>query len=311
MTKHAIAILCSDLHLSHAAPFMREQRTWYNTMTSYLEQLRRLTSVYDECPIVCAGDVFDHWKSCPELVNFALEHLPDMYAVPGQHDLAHHSYDDIERTAYWTLVKAGKIRNLKENEAVRVPGGWDLTLWGFPWGSEVSGVARTADETTIHLAVIHHYLWKDNQTSFKGAPSESKTSMWIRKLEGYDAAVFGDNHKGFSTKIGETNVINCGGFIRRKIDETDYDPRVGILWSNGVITKHFLDTSSDFFIGEPTRKNLEREHHFNANDFLRGLRSLGEHSLDFNEAINHYISKHNIKGELRRILIEATELFGG
>ena len=54
-------------------------------MQRSLEQIRDLQKEFD-CPVICAGDIFDKWNSPPELINFAYDNLPEIYAIPGQHD---------------------------------------------------------------------------------------------------------------------------------------------------------------------------------------------------------------------------------
>ena len=189
--KKVLAILCSDLHLSHTPPSIRTATPdWYEVMEHYLCQLRDLQTKYD-CPVICAGDLFDNWHSPPELINFAIDHLPSkMFCVPGQHDLPNHSYSEMHRSAYWTLVKAKRIVNLHPSTPVEA--GNNLTLHGFPWGEELYDLKK--DDNRIHIAVIHKYIYKNKRTAFYGVNKNSHVNKIKSQLKGYDAAVFGDNH---------------------------------------------------------------------------------------------------------------------
>ena len=103
-TENIIAIFAADLHLSLKAPIWRStEQDWFEAMLRPLVELRTLATLHN-CPIVYAGDIFDKWNSPPELINFAIEHLPKGHAIPGQHDLPLHNYEDIRKSAYWTLV---------------------------------------------------------------------------------------------------------------------------------------------------------------------------------------------------------------
>ena len=111
---HRIAILCSDLHLSLQRPACRADDDWMGVQAGYLNQLKQLAVdsnySFGTLPIAFAGDLFDKWNVQPELINFALEHLPDgMICVPGQHDLPNHRLDQVHRSGYGVLVAAGKI----------------------------------------------------------------------------------------------------------------------------------------------------------------------------------------------------------
>jgi DNA repair exonuclease SbcCD nuclease subunit len=263
-----------------------------------LIEINTLQSKYD-CPVVCAGDLFDTWRSLPELVNFALEYLPTMYAIPGQHDLPYHSYEDIRKSAYWTLVKSGKICHIEK--CVRTQA---LCLWGFPWGIEVKPLENPQPDL-FHLAVIHAYIWKDKATSYPGASKESKLPYWNKRLQGYNAAALGDNHLGFITMTNSCRVINCGGLLRRKIDEIDYKPQVGLLMGSGLIEPYYLDCSQDKFIDVESSTPLNKILDMTA--FLDELRDLQDKGLDFVESVRRYTMTNNVNKQVRKILAEVLE----
>lgn len=104
-----IAVLCSDIHLCHTCPPARSNEpNWYDAMARTLDELAGIASHY-YVPILCAGDVFDRWNSPPELINFAIKHLPPMHCIPGQHDLPNHSLEDIRRSAYSTSAGCSEM----------------------------------------------------------------------------------------------------------------------------------------------------------------------------------------------------------
>src|SRR4030042_1550393 len=90
-----IALFCSDLHLSLTPPVFRSNEPdWLTAQQRPLDELRALQSKH-QCPIFCAGDLFDKWYGGPkehacELVNWAIKHMPYMHCIPGQHDLPEH-----------------------------------------------------------------------------------------------------------------------------------------------------------------------------------------------------------------------------
>lgn len=283
MSKEVLAILCGDLHLSHAVPPCRsDEPHWYDTMAKALAGLRGLETVHS-APIICSGDVFDRWQSCAELINFAIEWLPQMYAIPGQHDLPNHNYGEINRSAYQTLEKAGVITSLIPGTRTAIRD-YDRCFYvtGFPWGFDVKPLETHTD--AIHLAVIHAYCWQKGAT-YPGAPDSGHIGNFKKQLEGYDAAVFGDNHKGFLAG----NVLNCGGFMRRTSDQEDYEPQVGLLYDDGTIGVHKLDISQDRF--RRVEKALPANAETDASEFLAELNALGVDSLDFNVAIRRYLDK--------------------
>lgn len=268
---------------------------------------------HGQASIVCSGDVFDRWNAPPEIINLALESLPVCYAVPGQHDLPLHSYRDRKKSAYWTLVEAGKIKDL-------VPfadGGprlgyvcpYNVNLHGFPWGFDLCEAPEDKDLNPMHVAVVHRYCWKDGHTH-PGAKPEDHVNAHRGSLEGFQVALFGDNHRGFASvaKPGHPHVINGGTFLKRKSDERDYKPFLGLVYADGTIGQHFLDTSKDEW-SEVFQSSTSPENRLEAEQFLEELGALNDQSFDFKEAVVH--GSKRMKPEVRAIILQALEAAEG
>lgn len=257
----------------------------------------------ESLPVICAGDIFDRWNAVPELINFALEHLPDgMICIPGQHDLPNHREAAMNKSGYGVLAKTGKILDLSTLN-------WpfhktkEFIAFGFGWGRELVPVKKFREHASIlHLAVIHKYMWLGDDTRYPDASVDDQFASHIKILKTYDAVCIGDNHKGWQTDYPGTSVLNCGGFIRRKSDEIDYRPSVGILFGNGSIKRHYLDTSADKF--HPDAKKRE-ESAFDLRGFIDGLEKLGEHGLDFREAVENHLRSEDLDKETKAIILRA------
>lgn len=300
-THDVIAILCSDIHLSSRAPIARSaEKCWFAAMERQLKQLRNLKDKY-ECPVVCAGDIFDRWNSTPELINFALDKLPEMYAVPGQHDLPEHSMDEVHRSAYWTLVQSGLIQHLDNGR--RELG--DLALYGYGWGQKIEPVLkRDRDDKQIKLAVVHRYCWYKKGTCYPGAPEEGKAVNLKKELKGYDAAVFGDNHITWFWE--DEAFLNPGSFFRRRIDEVRHQPVVGLLYKGGYIVPCELDCSEDKFIDvDEGTKLIEKG--LDLTELVDDLKSLGNGTLDFVETLFQYMDKNGISKSVRKLITKSME----
>lgn len=303
-----LAVVCADLHLCHRPPIARSvEKDWYAVQERYLRQLDRIADTangkLDRLPILCAGDVFDRPTPPPELIHFALRHLPVMYAVPGQHDLLHHSYKDLRKTAFGVLVQAGKIALLEPGKPTTVIGNTPLTVRGFPWGFEPKPLDRPHD-LSLEVAVIHRYLWKPHH-GHPEATKETRLDCTASSLVGYDVAVFGDNHIPFSGKTAsDCRVWNCGGFMRRRSDEKTHKPSVGLLRSDGAWERRFLDVSKDRFLeDDPHGPKTPTD----SQAFLEELASLNDVSLDFREAVRHALDAARVSERLRRYVLGAME----
>lgn len=300
----ALALLVSDLHFSHVAPAARSaEPDWYAAQRRYIKQLRELQMLYGGhlmagCPIVIAGDVFDRWSSVnspAELVNFLLHELPDnCIGIPGQHDLPEHRYDAVTRSPYWTLVSAGAIRNLAPNNPVKIK---NLVLHGFPWGYELAPLSCEKESGEIHLAVIHAYIWNKDVGGYPGAPVEQTVEAYNEKLVGYDAAVFGDNH----TSLLSGKIINPGSFMRRKSDERNHRPMVGILYEDGSLGAHYLDVSADLWLDDALSKS-EEDQAADTSGVIESLKKLGADALDFRATLRCLMDRQGTSDRVRGVV---------
>jgi hypothetical protein len=290
--KTPLAILCSDLHLRETVPSARAEKDWYEVMENHLNALRKAANTwYGELPIVCAGDVFDRWNPSSELVRFAIQKLPRMFAIPGQHDLRYHDYESRLRGAYGCLVAAEVIYDLPW-------GRWhtylfhespSLEFWAMPWGrwelpTENPGTGN------IKLGVLHKYAWS-NQFNCHAKADES--SRFERLYPNLDAMIIGDNHIPWMLP----NVMNHGGFIPQNADQKSLVPHYGVLMSDGSIEKHPYDVPPPVW-RESWQPVVEET--TVASGVIQELESL-EHSGDsFLESLTHAAAQHagTPKGEI-------------
>lgn len=308
-----VAVLASDLHISPTPPIARSvEKDWYEVQANYLSQVDDLCDLYD-CPFVVAGDVFNKPTVPAECVNFTMKYLPKRtLAVPGQHDLPNHRYEDLKKSSFYTLVLSKNITllesdKLEPNSRIRLKNNW--FAYGYPWGFDIDNdIDKEPDEKA--LAVIHSYIWwKDNK--YEGAPREKNLNKWSEKLnhKGFDAAVFGDNHKGFfvmAEENGDPWIMNCGTFIRRNIDEINYQPRVGILRQSGRIDEYNLECSTDKFI-EVGDALKAIESAMEGAEFIQELSGLGKTLVDFVEAVQRFCFTNGIDKRVVEVITKSLE----
>lgn len=302
-----IAVLFSDVHLSHTPPVARAaEPNWYAAQDRVLNEVRAIIEEHNAIAL-CAGDVFDHYRPPPELLNFAIARFPPCFAIPGQHDLPCHVYGDIKKSGYWTLVEADVLEHLDRMHTF-ARGGWldGLTLHGYPWGHGITEISDMNDGLT-HVALAHVYIWQAG-CSYPGAPELGHVSRFKQQLAGYRAAVCGDNHKNFLYETKDLSILNCGALIRRKSDEMDYHPAVGLLHNDGHITQHFLDTSKDRWADEAYKEQEDiKEASVGLRQFIRELGGLAVDSLDFRDAVRRYVVEQGVLEGVKKILLESIE----
>jgi len=296
-----IAIVVSDIHLTLLQPACRADKDWMAVQAEYLQQLKDAATNAGPwpLPILCAGDIFDRWNPSPELINFALRHLPDeMICVPGQHDLPNHRIDLMHRSGYGVLKEVKKIRDISGTTTGNMG---RFSVHGFGWGQGIEPAQRV--EKFLRVALIHRYVWTEDK-KYPGAPPTANISALKKDLVGYDVAVTGDNHIGFLGAAGDCQIINVGGFIRRKSDEIDYQPGIGIIFDDSTVKRVRLDTIIDKF--HPAAQG-RKEVPFNMKEFIEGLEGLGEHGLDFRQAVENHLRTNEVHPRTKEIIIKAME----
>jgi hypothetical protein len=257
---------------------------------------------YRLVPVIVAGDVFDRWDAPPELVNFAIRTIPHIYAIPGQHDLAYHRYEDIKRTAFWTLVEAGKITTLRPGNPIEKGG---IRIHGFPWGfPPTPNEDRGKRGVLLDLAVVHSYIWIDG-SGYPNAPEDKRLRTYAKGLRGYDVAVFGDNHKPFlSASDKRCTVVNAGGFMLRRSDD-NHDPSAWLLKTNGIVHRVRLDTSKDVY-ALPS-ESWEPEDVSDVKEFARYVSELDGDAVDFPLLVRQLLDKEKPPRRVRELVLKLME----
>lgn len=307
--KGPVALACvSDVHLWHKSPPCRSgEPDWYAAMGRTLLQVRYVKESANGAgqgvPLAYAGDVFDRWNAPPELISWAIKYLPSGFAVPGQHDLPYHRYDDVKKSAYWTLCEAGVLTNLRPGRPENVGG---VVLHGFPWGYPVeppygdSGLGQ-------NVAIVHAYVWAEGRSH----PEASRAQHFKRlapALKGYAAAFFGDNHLPFVRHVAEAGcwVVNGGGLMRRRSDELTHTPFVCLLHEGGQVSRVRLDVSEEAFEPTPDRK-LPQGDAANFEVFLQSLQTLGHTVHNYRDALMEYMDRRGVMPGVRSVLLKALE----
>ena len=305
MKAKPIAVLLADIHLSHNPPVARTAESdWYAAQDRILKQVCDLQKQMG-VPVICAGDIFDKWNVTPELINWAIDHLPKMLAVPGQHDLPLHRFEDVAKSAYCTLEKAGVIvtPDVLAHPVALVNPVANADVYGFPWGVEIKKPPVPKDGR-FAVAVVHSYCWTTD-CGYPGAPMENNLTGWARKLKGYSVAVFGDNHQGFFAKPGGCTVYNCGCLIPRKSDERHLGSSVGLLFSDAHVERRDLDTTEDKWL-DVADEALATES-VGLEEFLEELGQLNFADLDFKEAVTRYVRDNGVSKSVEKVLLEVLE----
>jgi len=295
-----VAIICSDLHLQLRPPLAREEEPdWLAAMDRPLAEIRELVRKH-KAIVLYAGDIFDRWNSPAELINWALEHLPSGWSIPGNHDLPNHRLELVHKSAYGTMVRAGKLNDLS-NKGLQIRN--TLYIYGFPFGS-VPKFERPKHKGLV-IGLVHEYLWQAG-ASYPGAPKEQKLSKVAKRFKPFDVVVVGDNHIGFKRKLkGGTVVLNCGTVMRRKSNEAHYEPQCGLIHESGKVSVHKFDISKDIITETVTEK--EEKELKDMEDLVDGLSGLEASDLSFRDSIARAMKHKAVRPLVKQIILEALD----
>lgn len=297
-------LFTSDIHFSEKAPVSRSaEEDWYAAM---LRPWAALPGWARGLPLVVAGDVFDHWKPSPRLINFAMDifrMFPLVYAIPGQHDLPQHRYEVRHEAGYGVLCNAGAVVDLTGPLWVDSAG---VMLWPFPWGRmPVPPVGR--DGSRLDIAVCHRYVWRGRH-GYPGAPDEYRLGAYRRALAGYSYAIFGDNHCGFyvpSQGPPVPSVLNCGAFYLRSIADRGFQPAFGVLCSDGSMAFLPMDIAHDRWVARDEGVEIT-----SAGDFdklVTSLAQLATDGLDFAQAVRRMAEEPGMRPAVRDVILEVLD----
>lgn len=297
--RYADAIICSDIHLRLDTPECRTD--------NFLEaQSRKLQFISDlqqqhECPVLCGGDIFHHWKASPQLLGMACRELPRHFiTIPGQHDLPAHSIENIERAGIDVLCAADKIIMLSPTTELDIVLGDCVNISGFPWGEELCGTVNPG----VNVALIHYLVFQGAEP-FPGAAAVGGTAKSIiRQMPGFQLIVSGDNHQTFVERVGNTLLVNPGSMMRTTAAQVNHRPCI-FLWyaDTNEVTQVFLPTNEGVISREHI--DVKKEKNERLESYVASLKSNTEISLSFEDNVKAKIAANKVRQPVQKLIYEA------
>lgn len=290
--KNAIALLCSDWHLSHRPPILRsEEPDWYASQQLVIDEVASIQDKH-RCSIFFAGDLFHTWNSPPELINFVIDRLCRFELfIPGQHDMPNHNINEMHRSAYmvWARLNSSTF-------------GWDrnVTYTLHPYGVPLK--KRRGD---WDVALVHTYCWNSSKNSFPGAPASGHVDKLRKALPNYTCIAVGDNHSHFIDMKKRPYIVNCGCMMRRSSTELAYEPSVTIWYEGDTFERVKLDTSKDKYLDEKYLKLVGRAEDVckDAAALAHELETLGADIPDYFTLVDQILHSQDASKKVRQFTL--------
>lgn len=285
--------LIADLHADSLEPECRTD----NYLDALCTKFSWLTTAYNN--LIIAGDLFDHWKTDPYVVNRLLDawnRKCKIYAIPGQHDLPQHSLELIDKSSFQILVNSGVITRLRPDVATRIDG-WDVfgAGWGEEWPRHIDNPLRP------QLLVGHKTTWMD---PFAPGQAQGDAARLLMANPGWEGILVGDNHKTFFVQAGKRALVSPGSIMRMRVDQMNHRPCVYTLGHNKINADAEYIPIEDIMSDVVANEKKDKDARVTA--FVTRLGEQKEVGLSFTDNMKQYLEENEVNDSVKRIISECT-----
>lgn len=288
-TKYAInippdAILTSDWHIRETTPECRLDN-FEQTMWEKIDFVAKLQKQF-RCPVLHAGDLFDHWKPSPYLISKTIERLPKQFiTVYGNHDLPQHSMQLYDKSGVYTVAK-----------------GQGLEILPFGYWNDTPEKDKYLPIKTKKVYIWHKYVFKNKNIHIKG----DFAHKLLKQYPQYDLILTGDNHTPFVEEYENRLLVNPGSLTRQTAAQIDFKPRV-YLWyaKQNKVTPIYIPIKQ----GVITRQHLEKEQQRDKriDKFINSLDGSFETSIDFKANLKAFEQTNQVDKNIMQIIYKAID----
>jgi DNA repair exonuclease SbcCD nuclease subunit len=282
------AITAADWHLREDTPVCR-------TDNFYAAQWRKVDFIADlqrqyGCPVIHAGDLYNHWKPSPELITTTMEHLPSAFlTVYGQHDLPQHNLKLIRKSGIFTLLTSGHLSISP----------------GSSFGEEPKKDCNFLCIKGRKILVMHRLVWQ-GECPWPGCTDPNVDEVLDEYVE-YDLIITGDNHKPFVAEGESGNkLVNTGSLTRQTADQIDHRPRVYLWYADtNALKPIYLPIEQGVISREHIDYYAERDERIEA--FISRLHNEYVIDISFEENLERFLRENKIRQSVSDLVWKAVE----
>jgi len=283
--KRPNAILVADFHLREDQPICRLD-DFPAAQWKKVDFINNLQQKYN-CPVLCTGDLFHHWKPSPFLLSETMKHLPDQFhTVYGNHDLPQHNLELANKSGIYTLEMANEVNGISP-----------------PFITFVSYGMVPPDEDKNKILTWHVMTYKTNKP-FPDCTSP-KAIQLLKKYPQYDLIVTGDNHQPFIEEYKGRLLVNPGSLTRQSANEA-HKPRVYLWYADtNTVEAVYLPFKEDVVSREHIKVVEERNERIDA--FISRLNNDYEGAVSFEENLKHFDQSNQVRRSVMNIVYKSIE----
>jgi DNA repair exonuclease SbcCD nuclease subunit len=283
------AILTADWHLREDKPICRTDDFW-TTQWKKVDFIRNLQETCG-CPILHAGDLFNHWKPSPFLLSEAIRHISTLfYTIYGNHDLPGHNINLADKSGVKTLEISDTIDVIESN------------YWG---AEEIKSILPIPFINTDRKIAVCHLMTYTGKPPWPGCTDPSAEEL-LEQCPEFDLILVGHHHKPFVVEKDGRLLVNPGPLTRQRVDDIDLKPRV-YLWyaETNTVEPIFLPIQDGVISRGHLKHNEERNERIEA--FIKRLQSPtgGMTELSFEKNLERFRSDNKVKKEVMGIIWKA------
>ena len=295
----ASAVLTADLHLTSASPVSRTDN-YIQAQGDKLKFLQALSRKNNYCPILCAGDIFDHWKASPWLCAWAHLNLPEnIVAIPGNHDLPMNNIEQYEKSALHLLEYVGGEMIVLKNEWADL---LDTKVFGVPFNCAIGDFNEPKDKKARRILMIHAMVWENKKPAWATAAYSAK-ELLDEYGDHFDLILTGDNHQSFVVDDGNSVLVNPGSMMRRTAEQEDFRPRCFLYYEedNSVEPVYFPIEEN---VHDVSHLDKKKERDARREAYISKMKTAYSTSLSFQDNLQAFFAENQTPKKVREIIWE-------
>lgn len=287
-------IITADWHIRATRPRCRIDENWIQTQRKALFQIVNIAKE-KAAPVFVVGDLFhsnsDTTFECIQMVQQTADQLGELYVLAGNHDLPHHSSENIEKSAIGVLLNSQNIFSIKEHFCR-----YNVSAANFD----------EEDNKDAEIVFKHTLVFPDE----KSIPPNVDAPIAKDLLSEFPNAKYiftGDYHHNFHYEKNGRHVINPGCLLRQASDFKDYIGGVYYVDTEDEIVEFIPIIDNEEFVDDSyILKQEEREQRIE--DFVDKLKDTKNVSLDFVDNVQKAIRANNLDDNMINVLEELLEV---